>query len=84
MMIVMMRQLTHIYIYMYIYIHIIIQCVYVYIYVIVRSIYKLQYVGLIRQRKKKRGHVGCLLAVLIHPRIHGFRKMWNPQELDGL
>ena len=44
-----------------IYIYIIIQCIYIYMYiyicicVIIRRIYKLQYVGLIRRRRKKPG-----------------------------
>ena len=40
---------------MYIYIHNYTVCICIYIYVIVRSIYKLQYVGHIRQRKKTTG-----------------------------
>ena len=58
MMIVMMRQ-THIYIYISLYSVYIYIYMYIYIYkcicVIIRRIYKLQYVGLIRQRRKKTG-----------------------------
>ena len=66
---------------MYIYIHNYTVCICIYIYMLLLEVFiSYNMSDTFANGKKKRGHVGCLLAVLIHPRIHGFRKMWTPKS----